>query len=77
MNVTNTIHVSENQEDGSCIFKIEVVVNYEMYSVFMSYEPGIKIISPKFVAKNLERKFKKSYQQYKNELQENENYKED
>ncbi len=69
--------ISENQEDGSCIFKIEVVVNYEMYSVFMSYGPRIKIISPKFVAKNLERKFKKSYQQYKNELQENENYKED
>ncbi|MBR5469611.1 MAG: WYL domain-containing protein [Paludibacteraceae bacterium] len=69
--------ISENQEDGSCIFKIEVVVNYEMYSVFMSYGPGIKIISPKFVAKNLEGKFKKAYQQYKNELQENENYKED
>ncbi len=69
--------ISENQEDGSCIFKIEVVVNYEIHSVFMSYGPGIKIISPKFVAKNLERKFKKSYQQYKNELQENENYKED
>ena len=69
--------ISENQEDGSCIFKIEVVVNYEMYSVFMSYGPGIKIISPKFVAKNLEGKLKKAYQQYKNELQENENYKED
>lgn len=56
--------ISENQEDGSCIFKIEVVVNYEMYSVFMSYGPGIKIISPKFVAKNLEGKFKKAFQQY-------------
>lgn len=62
--------ISKSQKDRSCF-------NYEMYSVFMSYGPGIKIISPKFVAKNLERKFKKSYQQYKNELQENENYKED
>ena len=56
--------ITKKQEDGSCIFKIEVVVNYEMYSVFMSYGPGIKIISPKFVAKNLEGKFKKAFQQY-------------
>lgn len=67
--ITKPIHrsqklISKNQEDGSCIFKIEVVVNYEMYSVFMSYGPGIKIISPKFVAKNLEGKFKKAFQQY-------------
>ena len=38
--------LSENPEDGSCIFKIEVVINFEMYSVFMSYGPGIKIIYP-------------------------------
>jgi predicted DNA-binding transcriptional regulator YafY len=67
--ITKPIHrsqklISKNQEDGSCIFKIEVVVNYEMYSVFMSYGPGIKIISPKFVAKNLEGKLKKAFQQY-------------
>ena len=38
---------SENPEDGSCIFQIEVVINFEMYSVFMSYGPGIKIIYPR------------------------------
>jgi len=37
---------SENPDDGSCIFQIEVVINIEMYSVFMSYGPGIKIIYP-------------------------------
>ena len=36
--------ISKSQEDRSCF-------NYEMYSVFMSYEPGIKVISPKFVTK--------------------------
>lgn len=35
-----------NEEDGSCIFQIEVVINVEMYSVFMSYGPGVKIIYP-------------------------------
>lgn len=36
----------ENPEDGSCVFRIDVVINFEMYSVFMSYGPGVKIISP-------------------------------
>lgn len=36
--------------DRSSIFEIEVVVNYEMYSLFMSYGDGIKIISPRDVA---------------------------
>ena len=39
--------VQENPEDGSCIFKIDVVINFEMYSVFMSYGPGVKIIYPR------------------------------
>ncbi len=38
--------LSENPADGSCIFQIEVVINFEMYSVFMSYGPGIKILYP-------------------------------
>lgn len=49
---TKPIHRSqrllrENKEDGSCIFRIDVVINFEMYSVFMSYGPGIKIIYPR------------------------------
>lgn len=38
--------LSENPEDGSCTFSIKVVINFEMYSVFMSYGPGVKILSP-------------------------------
>ena len=38
--------ISRNEEDGSCIFRIDVVINLEMYSVFMSYGPGIKILDP-------------------------------
>lgn len=38
--------IEENTEDGSCLFQIDVVINFEMYSVFMSYGPGIKIVSP-------------------------------
>ena len=39
--------ISENPTDGSCIFRIDVVINFEMYSVFMSYGAGVKILSPR------------------------------
>lgn len=39
--------IDENPDDGSCVFRIKVVMNMEMYSVFMSYGPGVKIIYPK------------------------------
>lgn len=50
--MTKPIHrsqrlIEENPDDGSCIFEIDVVINFEMYSVFMSYGPGVKIIYPR------------------------------
>ena len=55
---TNPIHssqkiISENLEDGSHIFEINVVINFEMYSVFMSYGPGVKIIHPRNVVNHM------------------------
>lgn len=44
--------VSEN-EDGSCVFQIEVIVNHEMYSVFMSYGEGVTILSPTECAEHI------------------------
>ena len=38
--------LSEDEKDRSCIFSIKVVINFEMYSVFMSYGPRVKILSP-------------------------------
>jgi predicted DNA-binding transcriptional regulator YafY len=47
---TKPIHSSQQlvkeNADGSCEFKIEVVINPEMYSVFQSYGSGIRILSP-------------------------------
>lgn len=41
--------IEERCEDGSTIFSIDVVVNLELYSVLMSYGPGIEVISPRKV----------------------------
>lgn len=59
--MTKPLHSSQrylgcNPIDGSCMFEIEVVVNYEMYSTFMSYGPGIKIVSPHDVASFMRKK---------------------
>ena len=56
--------ISENHEDGSCIFKIEVVINFEMYSVFMSYGPGIKIIYPRNAKMYMRDKLKETLELY-------------
>ena len=56
--------VRENPEDGSCIFQIDVVINFEMYSVFMSYGPGIKIIYPRNVVMYMKDKMKEALKLY-------------
>ena len=66
---TKPIHRSqrllqENEEDGSCIFRIDVVINFEMYSVFMSYGPGIKIIYPRNVTSYMHDKLKEALDLY-------------
>ena len=56
--------IKENPEDGSCIFRIDVVINFEMYSVFMSYGPGIKIIYPRNAMMYMRDKLKEAAELY-------------
>lgn len=48
---TKPLHASQQlvcaNRDGSCEFEISVVINFELYSVFLSYGQGIKILSPR------------------------------
>ena len=45
--------VIEHRADGSCVFMIFVVINYELFSTFLSYGSGIKVLSPKVVVEHL------------------------
>ena len=56
--------IRENPEDGSCVFRIDVVVNIEMYSVFMSYGPGIRILYPKRAVNYMRDKLKEALDLY-------------
>lgn len=67
--ITKPIHCSQkllsrNKEDGSCEFQIEVVINNEMYSVFMSYGPGVKILYPEKAVKYMRDLLKEAYNSY-------------
>ena len=56
--------IKENPEDGSCIFSIDVVINFEMYSVFMSYGPGVKVIYPRNAMMYMRDKLKEAAELY-------------
>lgn len=56
--------VRDNCPDGSCIFSINVVINFEMYSTFMSYGAGVKVLSPRHVASYMKDKLRKAANLY-------------
>lgn len=66
--MTKPLHHSQKLihrfEDGSCEFMIQIVINYEMCSVFMSYGPGIKILSPRNAVKYMKDKLRQAAEQY-------------
>ena len=66
---TKPIHTSQkvlnHNPDGSCIFSINVIENFELYSIFLSYGSSVKILSPKEIARRMKRKATELYDTYK------------
>lgn len=66
---TKPIHSSQkilnHNPDGSCVFSINVIENFELYSTFLSYGSGIKILSPKRVEMYMKRMSEKLFDLYK------------
>ena len=55
---TKPIHKSQTivkEDENGTTFKIRVVVNYELYSIFSSYTGGVRIISPDFAVRHMKR----------------------
>ncbi|MDD6356580.1 MAG: WYL domain-containing protein [Bacteroidales bacterium] len=65
---TKPIHRSQKllrrNKDGSCVFSIEVVVNFELYSVLMSYGFGLRVTYPRFVANHMAKMLRQTYSLY-------------
>lgn len=58
------IILSENPEDRSCIFQIEVVINFEMYSVLMGYGAGLRLLAPRYAVAYMQRQLLLACEQY-------------
>lgn len=66
--ITKPLHSSQKlkreNEDGSCVFQIEVIINFELYSVLMSYGPGIKVLYPRQAAAYMRDKLRDAASMY-------------
>lgn len=66
---TKPIHTSQkvlnHNPDGSCVFSINVIENFELYSIFLSYGSSVKILSHKEIARRMKRKATELYDTYK------------
>ncbi|MBK9477847.1 MAG: WYL domain-containing protein [Bacteroidia bacterium] len=51
-------------KDGSLTISIEVVPSYELFEYLLGQADSVKIISPKFLAKDLKERHEKAQQQY-------------
>lgn len=68
---TKPLHPSQKlikeNADGSCIYQIKVIINLEMFSVFLSYGNGIKILSPEKAVKYIKEILADSVKAYEEE----------
>ena len=58
--------INENH-DGSCEFQINVVINFELISIFLSYGAGLKVISPPVVVRWMREQVDKMKGMYEND----------
>lgn len=56
--------VIERHEDGSAIFQIEVVLNYEIERDLISYGQNIKVLSPRILVKHVSTRLRAAAAQY-------------
>ena len=56
--------VVQRDEDGSAIFQMEVVLNYELEKDLLGFGEGVKVLSPKCLVNNMSRRLRKASQYY-------------
>ncbi len=56
--------VTDKAEDGSMIFSVIVEPNWEFFSLMLGFGPGVRILAPGVVVREMKRKLKKAIEQY-------------
>lgn len=57
--------VVERHEDGSAIFQVEVVLNYELERDLLGFGEGVKVLSPEILVRNMSTRLRKAAENYK------------
>ncbi len=56
--------VVETNEDGSAVFQIEVIINRELVRLLFGHAEELKVLSPKSLRDEMERKFRQGLANY-------------
>ena len=72
---TKPIHPSQKiihdkTKDGSKVFSVTIEPNWEFFSLMLGFGPGVRILSPNSVVREIRRKIKKAAEQYKDTFSE-------
>ena len=56
--------VVQRNEDGSAIFQMEVVLNYELEKDLLGFGEGVKVLSPRILVHNMSKRLRQASQNY-------------
>lgn len=56
--------IQDKTKDGSKVFSVNVEPNWEFFSLMLGFGPGVRILSPNSVVREMKRKIKKAAEQY-------------
>lgn len=56
--------VAERSEDGSAVFQLELIPNFEFENTILSYGDGVKVLSPGRIAEQIRNKYSKAKDLY-------------
>ena len=57
--------VVQRNEDGSAIFQMEVVLNYELEKDLLGFGEGVKVLSPRLLVHNMSRRLRQAAENYR------------
>ena len=70
-----TITTMEDALDGSKTFSVKVEPNWEFFSLMLGFGPGVRILSPNSIVREMKRKIKKAAELYTEPLKDSEDLK--
>ena len=57
--------VVQRNEDGSAIFQMEVILNYELEKDLLGFGEGIKVLSPRILVHNMSKRLRQAAENYR------------